>query len=293
MIEDSILEDYFDKLKKDGFVIINNALSDNEINNAKQLFYNWKNCIEKLDNFNEKNNPHNIFKHYQVGHQEHAWYIRTRPQIINIFKKLWKTDNLNVSFDGCCYISEKCQKKDKIWTHTDQAPNKKGLQCYQSFVSLTENKEKTFVVYKNSHNLHESYFKEKNLYNSKNFNCIDKDYLNKINDLKCVLHVKPGDLVIWDSRTFHQNQYGNSSFEERIVQYLCYLPTLNIKNTKSQKNKRLLYFKNLRTTSHWPYPIHVNSLQPQCYGDKSKLINYNLLPKPNLEKYLEEIYKLI
>ena len=74
---------------------------------------------------------------------------------------------------------------------------------------------------------------------------------------------------------------------------MCYLPKFHGKNNKTQNEKRRKYFEELRTTSHWPYPIKVNSLQPQTYGDDSKLINYNLLVKPDLNQYLDIIEKLI
>ena len=54
----------------------------------------------------------------------------------DVFKKLWETDELIVSFDGSCYIPKALQKADNIWTHTDQAPAYKGLKCYQGLVTL-------------------------------------------------------------------------------------------------------------------------------------------------------------
>ena len=57
--------------------------------------------------------------------------------------------------------------------------------------------------------------------------------------------------------------------------------------------KRLKYFLEKRTTSHWAYPIRVNSLQPQTYGDASKLIDYSSLKESNLEDLLESIKNLI
>ena len=39
-----------------------------------------------------------------------------------------------------------------------------------------------------------------------------------------------------------------------------------------------------RTSSH---------LQPQTYGDKSKLIDYSILVKPNLDEYLKVIKTII
>ena len=292
-INNLFIEKYIINLKENGYVIIPNVLNIDEINTAKQLFINWKNSIPNLDKLHNTIDPHGIFKFLEVGHQEFAWNIRTRPQIINIFKKIWNTDDLVVSFDGSCYISKDCNKKDKTWTHTDQAPNSIGLKCYQSFVSLTNNEERTLIVYEKSHLLHEKYFKERNISHSKNWNLIDIDYLNSIEYSKKTLKVNAGDLVIWDSRTFHQNQYGKINSEERLVQYLCYLPKNVKNNNKNQQNKRLKYFSERRTTSHWPYPLNVNGLQPQTYGDKSKLIDYSTLPKPNLDKYLNIIKTII
>ena len=287
-INNLFIEKYIINLKENGYVIIPNVLNIHEINQAKQLFINWKNSIPNLDKLHNTIDPHGIFKFLEIGHQEFAWNIRTRYNIINIFKKIWNTDDLVVSFDGSCYISKDCNKKDKTWTHTDQAPNSIGLKCYQSFVSLTNNEERTLIVYEKSHLLHEKYFKERNISHSKNWNLIDIDYLNSIEYSKKTLKVNAGDLVIWDSRTFHQNQYGKINSEERLVQYLCYLPKNVKNNNKNQQNKRLKYFNERRTTSHWPYPLNVNGLQPQTYGDKSKLIDYSTLPKPNLDKYLNK-----
>ena len=135
-IQDLILDKYFKDLKENGYVIIPNILSTEEIDLARKMFFDWKNQIEDLDKFHNMIDPHGIFKFHEVGHQEFAWFIRTRPKIINLFKKLWDTNDLVVSFDGSCYIPKDCKKTDKLWTHTDQAPNSTGLKCYQSLVDL-------------------------------------------------------------------------------------------------------------------------------------------------------------
>jgi len=108
-----------------------------------------------------------------------------------------------------------------------------------------------------------------------------------------VLTVPAGSLVLWDSRTFHQNQYGKANSEERMVQYVCYLPRDNPKYTENVKKKREKYFNERRTTSHWPYPVTVNGVQPRTFGDESKKIDYSELTPPNLQDLEEEIKKLI
>ena len=181
--------------------------------------------------------------------------------------------------------------KDKIWTHTDQAADTKGFNCVQGFVALTSNEERTLVVYEGSHLLHERYMKEKNITGKKNWLLIDHTYLATIAEKKRVLKVKAGSLVLWDSRTFHQNQYGKPG-EERIVQYVCFLPKNNKLNTKKMSEKRMKYFQERRTTSHWPYPLHVNGKQPQTFGNDTLLIDYEKLVPPILDD-LEEKIKMI
>ena len=141
--------------------------------------------------------------------------------------------------------------------------------------------------------MHEQYFKSINKSNdSKNWQLINHDYLNSIQDKRRILEVPEGSLVLWDSRTFHQNIHSDTN-EERIVQYISMLPKNNKLNSKAMQKKRLKYFNELRTTSHWAYPIRVNSLQPQTYGNNDLLIDYTFLDKPNLDKYMPIIKTLL
>ena len=63
--------------------------------------------------------------------------------------------------------------------------------------------------------------------------------------------------------------------EERIVQYVSYLPKDGKKNSVSMHKKRLKYLEDQRTTSHWAYPIKVNGLQPRLYGNTDMKIDYD------------------
>lgn len=326
---------YKQELTNNGYCVISGVLNPNEIFIATEKFHNWFDSIPYLKKYHHKINPHGILKYHNVGQTEHAWYIRTLPQILYYFSDIWNTtpDNLITGFDGCCYIPTNSSTNTNCWTHTDQSPLVTDLQCYQSFVSLTTNKDNSFVLYKDSHKLHEKYFIEykqnlldtiqnlkkmiNNITNQKeikqlskqldkfntelikfdknksnNWQLIDKSYLDTIKDTRIKLSVKPGDLVIWDSRLFHQNEISNPN-EERLIQYICMLPKNHPKNTLSQQKKRLQYFKDLRTTSHWPCPLKVNSKQPNTWGDNELKINYDELDKPNLENYLDTIKTLL
>lgn len=287
-------DDIKSDLETNGYTIIKNVLNEEEVDTALKMFKDWQKGIPNLEKFHHKVDPHGIYKFHQAGHQPHAWYIRTRPSVQKPFKKIWNTDELIVSFDGSCHIPKSCKKKDNIWTHVDQAPDYASeKKCYQAIVALTHNKERTLVVYEGSHKLYEKYVKEYKLSGKNNWQKINTEFLSKIQDRKKVLEVPTGAMVIWDSRTFHQNQYGKPYSEERYVQYVCYLPRDHKNNTQAIQKKRLKYFNERRTTSHWPCPVYVNGLQPQTFGDKTRLIDYNELPEINLNNMNDDIMKLI
>ena len=282
------------ELETKGYTVIPGILSQAEIADNLALFRSWQASVPDHDYLYETSCPHGIYKHHQVGHQEHAWSIRTNPRVQSVFAALWHTHDLNVSFDGCCYIPASCTKQDTIWTHSDQPPTQHGAACYQGFVSLTHNKERTLVVYDGTHKIHKEYFEAKGRGDDpKPWQRIDTEDVEAMADRKRVLEVPAGALVLWDSRTFHQNQYGAPGSEERIVQYVCYLPKSHPKNTKAMQRKRRAYYAELRTTSHWPSPIRVNPQQPQAYGDERRRIDYRALPAPNLDRFDEEIRKLL
>lgn len=287
------------QLAQNGYATIPNVLTSAEVIQAREMFDKWI-SQDQILNLHHQVSPYGIFKHFQAAHQEHAWFIRTRPAVQEPFRQLWKTQDLVVSFDSSCWMKGKLAKKNTCWTHTDQAPSKVGPTCYQGLVSLTANRERSLVVYEGSHLLHEKYMKEYNLTHKEDWVKIDPDYLAHISDKRKVIATEPGMLVLWDSRTFHQNQWGNPArdtkgapiafsdcVEERIVQYVCFLPRSGC--TPAQAKKRQKYFQERRVTSHWPYPVHVNPLQPRSYGPEKIVIDYSTLVPPALEKYEKEI----
>ena len=247
------------ELEEKGYAVVK-VLTEEKVRTASKLFYDWKNTVENDVSINTE------YGMIKEGHQKHNWFIKTDPDVQAVFKKLWNTDDLVTGFDGCCWIPKEFNAIDTCWTHTDQAAAKKGLHCFQGFVSLTANTERTFVVYEGSHLLHETYMKDRGLTGSKNWRLIDPEYLK---DLKrVVVKVDAGDMVLWDSRTFHQSQYGKN--EERLVQYVSFLPRNHEGNTPGQQRQRLKYFKIRRTTTHWPYPLCVNKKEPFLDADLSE-----------------------
>ena len=300
-MEEKNIEYYKNELLEKGYTIIPNVYNKNEINEYKNEFNKWRKNVPDLDKLHSKIDFNGIFKHHQVGHQRFAWLARTNDKIVNIFKSLWNCDELVTSFDGCCYYPTYYIGNPTYWTHTDQSSRKKGVHCYQSFLSLTNNTERTLIVYEGSHLLHEEYFETMNIDEPKDWNIIDENYIVKIKDKIKFLDVKAGDLVIWDSRTFHQNTCGELICEEeRLIQYLCYLPKNDVKNTIKEQNQRKKFFDKKRTTSHWPYPMNPVPEQPNMYNyyyashpEDCIYIDYDNLPKPELDDLMCKIEELL
>ena len=292
------MEKHKKELEEKGYTIFRNLLIEEEVNEYKSEFNKWLDEVANLRELHSIIDFNGIFKHHEVGNQRFAWLVRTNPKIVNIFKELWETDELVTSFDGCCYYPKEYKGSDKYWTHTDQSSRKKGVHCYQSFVSLTNNVERTLQVYEGSNLLHEDYFETFNIDEPRDWSVIDIEYIKTILDSQKVLSVNAGDLVVWDSRTFHQNLCGNENCEEeRLVQYLCYLPKNKEGNNKKEQNYRKRYFETRRTTSHWPYPMNVIPIQPNAYNyynpEEEIIIDYDLLPVPYLNDLIVKINELL
>jgi ectoine hydroxylase-related dioxygenase (phytanoyl-CoA dioxygenase family) len=292
-------------LKQNGYVVIPDVLSKDEIAEYKKMFFKLLSQNEQLQEQHAKNDPHGIFKRGPFAHSLMRANIVTNEKVIDCFESIYDTRNLVTSQDGCAYISpsEKANPKS-VWTHIDQSPNsfdtvdemdytvedeyENGKKCVQGFVALTENKDRTFRVYGGSHIRTRKWFKKTGKTGNKNWHKVDKEELDQYEYSD--LHVSAGSVVLWDSRAWHQST-NTAIGEERLVVYVCYLPRENPLNTASQCKKRLHYFETKRTTSHWPYSVCVNGEQPQTYGNTSLLIDYSKVVYDVLPKELEEKYK--
>lgn len=225
-----------------------------------------------------------IFKYHQAAHQRLAWKIRINPKIQRVFKQIWDSEELVVSFDTLCWIPKDCHKKNSNWTHTDQTVCS-DLMCYQGLVALTSNTQQSLCVYRGSQELHRDYMRDRKC-KKVNWEMIDPDYLESIKDRRIVLDIPAGALV-------YQNVYHSTNNEERLVQYVCYLPKNHPQNSDKMKEKRLKYFRELRTTTHWPYPIRVVGKQPQTFGNKELEVDYDVLEPPELDDLMTEIRKIV
>jgi len=271
-------------LKENGYTVIENVISEMQVNILKILFKKWRNEID-FDPL-----IHGIYKRGQIGHQEFMWLARIWTA--GFWKKLLKTEKVVTSFDGACYMNEGCTPTtNKTWTHTDQRLKVKGHQYWQGILALTTNEKSTLCVYPGSHLLHEEYGKTRpKNERTQHWHRINKEYLKNMNIKAKLVKINAGSMALFDSRTFHQNVKGG---EEREVLYISMKEKNHAMNNKKMIEKRLNYFKTLRTTSHKAYPLNVNSLQTRNYGNENLNIDYSKLNKPYLDYMIPLIKELI
>lgn len=285
-----LMDDLAVKLAAHGFAVLTDVLTGPEFDEYGALLRGWLDALTDADRLAMDKAPHGVQKYREVGHQAFAWFLRTRPAIQAPFRKLWRTGDLVTSFDGIQYQSGTKARRDTHWGHTDQAPADSSLKCYQGYFSLTANIENTFVCWPGTHAAHAAYARRNNLKHKRNWQKVDEAFLADYQ--RTVVPLPANSLLLWDSRLVHQSQYGGAR-EPRIGQYVCFLPRRWSGNTAAQQKKRKANFAARRMTSHWPYPIKTNALQPQHYGDYSQVIDYDAIPAPDLAPYAAAIDVLL
>jgi hypothetical protein len=289
-------------LAADGYSVVRGVLSGEEVAEYLADMRAWQATVPNYKAIHRTVDPHGIHKYHYAGHTRAAWKIRLNMKLRRLFAGLWDVEDaengLVVGFEGSCYIPPECTKEDSVWTHSDQSPSVEGVACYQAFAALTSNKKRTFVVYSGTHLEHRTYFESKGVLSTVPVpwqRCDSADIVSRFASRKRVVEVEAGDVVVWDSRTFHQNQYGappnvagGEVGEERAVQYVCYMPKAGARNSRAMQAKRLAYYGERRTTTHWPYPIRVHPLQPP-----HRMIDYGSMEMPDLDDLDQKIRKLL
>lgn len=76
------LMSFLKDLEEKGYCVINNVLSEEEVEISLNSFHELFNSYSQIKESHNKVSPHGIFKFFEVGHQRHAWFIRTRSSCL-------------------------------------------------------------------------------------------------------------------------------------------------------------------------------------------------------------------
>ncbi|KAH3685934.1 hypothetical protein WICPIJ_003088 [Wickerhamomyces pijperi] len=269
--------DWRDELNSQGYCVVKGAISAEKAQAYREDIFNWMKSLRPNFDENDKSTwtPENLpgcskistYTNYCVPHEDFFWRLRNEPGFKDAFAKYWGDDKLLVSFDAI-NVSLPGYKSDdlkttKPWPHVDSSPYRNGLTCIQGIAALAPAGEKdgSLIVYKNSHKYIEEFFKnggipEEKWHPADNVQLSTEElenFLKLYPDVeKLKVHVEPGDLILWDSRTIH---YGAAPDDDsdviRTIAYISYSPaSFATEEALAAKNE---VFKQWGGTTHWAF----------------------------------------
>lgn len=263
-------------------------------------------------------NKHGIIEEAGVAHLPFVYSIRTHPRVAAVFSMLYgASKRLMVAPDRINYqlppewlapssasgfrqewITEGPDAIGRIpeanWLHVDQSFSKNGLRCIQGLVNLVTADgpgDGTLEVMPGSHLLHDQIEKTLGLDPKRagrredwyKFTDEDKLKLNgKLLDFSdfCKVPAGEGDLILWDSRIWHQGgrirahpiKLIRDIPRPRFVVYVCMQPVVEAGTWDVDKKKRI--FREHLTTSHWPLKSKIFG-KPRTYGKEPPKFDFS------------------
>lgn len=235
---------------------------------------------------------HNVYKHFGIGHTSASWDTRTNPNVLRVFAELYGTDKLTTSFDGGSFTppperevsARKRSPRHSWWPHTDQNLRAHGRRCIQgvvTFLPIEEGDASTYVL-PGSHREHDllnstwklphagaSHWRRFSTAPGEGCSKSEMDLVYGADWKERFVRVlaPAGSLILWDSRTTHQNvcpAADRATPRGRSIVYVCMGPAKHL--TPVEQRKKAKYAVDGRTTSHWPHKSNVNPITPQTYG---------------------------
>ncbi|CAK7200160.1 hypothetical protein SEUCBS139899_002851 [Sporothrix eucalyptigena] len=272
-------------LKTKGWTIVPGVLSPEKAQHYADQGYSWLESwglgFDRDDRNTRKPDqlPFSIrgglYARYGLAHEQFVWDLRSEPALVDVFSKIWGTDELLVSFDGLnLSVPDSAREPtDAVfapWAHVDQSPYRTNLQCVQGVLNLLPNgpQDGGLTVLEGSHALYSQlwqHFDHKkgvdgwNKFEQQN---LDAEMSQWLEDQGCrwvKVCAQPGDLLLWESRTVH---YGSvpSSTNDRFAAYVCYKPAVHA--SEETKKERLVVFAKKHGTAHDPTIVRVTPRLP-------------------------------
>ena len=256
--------EWLEKLKSEGYVVIKQVLTEEQVEEAKRLVWDWLESlgsgIDRLDSgtWVDQNWPgkfnDGITTSHGAAQSKAAWYIRGLPAVREAFSSIWKTSKLITSMDAMIIWrpwwlkASETQMPDGLFLHMDQNPfTQPGFSCVQGMVPLcsaTGAVGGLRIVPKTHLEEAQQAIREQNesLKSAGRFCKVNNpEYQNA---WKLVL-AEPGDLILWDSRLLHGSHVGHGLVSEkkasldlaRCAMTVCMMPREGVPEDILEKRK--------------------------------------------------------
>lgn len=260
MDRDAILKE----LDENGYCVVPNVIPPDKCEEYLAAFQTWhgkfKECGDHL------NIRRSVIQSYRIGHFDAAW--KARVQCKPVFAKVWGTDKLLTSVDGVAVGSppegpDDYRQPGYCWAHLDQGVKRQGRHAFQGAVYLEETttQDYCFRVLKSSHKFHKTFFEKfpgaaKRTRIRSEFCMLSKAQRIWYLDQGCPLTYVPvpkGGLVLWDSRTVHDNDAPDINRQNkdrwRCVVFVSMAPAIWADEKNREFRKKA--YENMELTSHW------------------------------------------
>jgi len=273
-------------LEENGYVVFKNIATDAETQTGIEIFWNHlekesEGAISRYDPVSWKFWPgrhinSGVVTDMGIGQSAFLWHARGIPKVAEIFARIWHTDELLTSFDGCGTLRPPELHKKYItragWYHIDQnGYNKKGRICVQGLLNFfpSGDLDGGLVVVPGSHKIFEKLFKKYDNMGNSDYVKMDRDIPELWREYHPIkVNLSPGDFACWDSRTVHCNHPAYSQPEiykpeagklRRLVAYVCMTPTKFATQLDELKAKRLEAVSQGITSTHWPHEFYASA----------------------------------
>lgn len=289
-----------------GYAVIRGVLSDDEVVTALDLTWRY---LEGLGTGIQRDDPATwsddrwpitvagaIIPGLGIGQSEAQWFVRSRQAVKQAFATIWNTEDLLTSFDGMClwrpWPLNPDWKTQGGWLHIDQHPiGRPGFQCIQGLVNLLPMAPEIGgnVLVPGSHKDHDQVASR---YSKRlqrvptyvdHFRYPSNDPLLK----PATVHLEPGDLLLWDSRTVHCSGPGQGDVAPapkllRAVSLVCMMPRAAA--TAEVLEQRKTAPAQLISTTNWTDRfVDIDKNYPELRdGARSK---YTLPQEPSLDAH--------
>lgn len=285
-----------------GVAIVPNILNKTECDNMKEGMWNYlEHITANMELPIDRTNPNSwktfkelyprhsmLLQSWAVGHSQLVWDLRTNPNVIAPFEKIWETkaEDLLVSFDGAAFhfppetTNFGWATHSRSMIHCDQSFMNNDFECVQSWVNAYDTNEgdATITVLEGSNKYHKDFATHFKPTKTDDWHILNDEELNWYQNIKNCRKVNitcpAGSMVLWDSRTIHAGTEPESTRlapNFRCIVYLCYTP--RTKASQAILDKRISAWKRLKMTTHWPHKAILFPSIPRTYGKPLPNIN--------------------